>query len=63
MKSYKTTFAGALAALGTYLAGLENADPAWLSTCGEILVGVGAFLIGLWARDNDKTSEAAGAAK
>lgn len=61
MKSWKTTLCGALAALGTYL--LSIPDPAWISTVGKILVGLGTAGIGLFARDNDKTSGDVGAGK
>lgn len=46
---------GAVAALGTYLATIP--DPAWLGTLGKVLVAVATAGIGLFARDNDKTSE------
>ena len=59
MKSWKTTLAGALAALGTYL--LTIPDPAWVATVGKILVGLGTAAIGLFARDNNVTSADAGA--
>lgn len=55
MKSWKTTVCGAVAALGTYLATIP--DPAWLGTLGKVLVAVATAGIGLFARDNDKTSE------
>ncbi len=61
VKSWKTTIAGAIAALGVYLTGIENPEPAWLGTVGEIMGAAGALLVGLWARDNDKSSEAVGA--
>jgi hypothetical protein len=58
MKSWKTTLCGALAALGTYLVTLP--DPAWLATVGKLLIGLGTAGVGLFARDNDKTSEDVG---
>lgn len=59
MKSWKTTLGGAISALGTYLATVD--DPAWLSLVGQIFVGLGVLIIGMNARDNTVTSEEAGA--
>ena len=59
MKSWKTTLAGAIAALGTYLSSVN--EPSWLHIVGQLMVGAGTFLIGMFARDNDKTSESVGA--
>ena len=60
MKSWKTTVAGAIAAVGTYLVANETGIA---HVIGQILVGAGPFLLGLFARDNNVTSEAAGAKK
>lgn len=59
MNSWKTTLFGALAALGTYLATVQ--DPEWLQYVGKGLVMVGPLLLGLFARDNNVSSEQAGA--
>ncbi len=56
-KSWKTTMAGAVGALGTYFSTLEGS---W-KVAGQILVGLSTFLLGMFARDNDKTSEQVGA--
>lgn len=56
MKSWKTTLAGAVGALGVYL----STQPG-LEVVGQILAGLGSFLTGLFARDNNVTSEQAGA--
>ena len=58
MKSWKTTVGGILFALGTPLA---TAGEGWVQMLGAILVGAGGLLIGVMARDNDRTSEDAGA--
>lgn len=58
MKSWKTTAAGAITALGVYLSSVD--DPT-LSNVGKFLAGVGSFLTGLFARDNGITSKQAGA--
>lgn len=57
MKSWKTTLAGVLAAVGTYLAANEAGV---VHTIGQLLVGAGPLLIGLFARDNNVSSEQAG---
>lgn len=61
MKSWKTTLCGALAALGAYLT--TQPDPAWLATVGKVLSAVAVAGVGLFARDNDKTSADVGAGK
>lgn len=61
MKSWKTTVAGALAALGAYLVTVN--EPSWLPTLGKILAGASTAAIGFFARDNNVTSEQAGAKK
>lgn len=58
MKSWKTTLAGAIAALGVYFQTVPETQ-----FVGDILAGAGAFLTGLFARDNDKTSEQIGVNK
>jgi hypothetical protein len=57
MKSWKTTLAGAIGALGAYFTTL----PGTLHIVGQVLTATGTFLIGLFARDNDKSSEDVGA--
>lgn len=67
MKSWKTTLGGCLAAAGTSLAGAAEFD--WLKPehkylcrlIGFFLGIAGIFAIGLFARDNDKSSEQVGA--
>lgn len=58
MKSWKTTAAGALGAIATFLVAQENGT---LKLIGQILSGVSVALLGLFARDNNVTSEQAGA--
>lgn len=57
MKSWKTTLAGALAALGAYFSSQEGA----LKILGTVLMALGSLLTGIFARDNTVTSEKAGA--
>lgn len=57
--SWKTTLAGGVAAVGAYLT--TQPDPAWLSIIGKMMSAAGVFLIGLFARDNDKSSNDVGA--
>lgn len=59
MKSWKTSVSGSVAALGVYFA--NQTDPT-LHIIGQVLTAVGTFLTGLFARDNNVTSEQAGAA-
>jgi hypothetical protein len=58
MKSWKTTVFGAIGALGTFLI---TQDFAAAEIIGQILMGLSTFLLGLSARDNDVSSEDAGA--
>lgn len=58
MKSWKTTLAGVIGAIGTFL--LTQQDHT-LQVIGQVLAGVGTFLLGLFARDNKVTSEDVGA--
>jgi len=60
MKSWKTTLAGAIAALGAFLAE-ANGIPEWLQFVGKLLAYIGTAGIGLFARDNNVSSEVAGA--
>lgn len=55
MKSWKTTLAGAVTALGTYFASVG--DPEWMKHVGQLMAISGPFIGGLFSRDNDKTSE------
>ena len=57
MKSWKTTLAGSIGALGAYFSTLDGS----LHIVGQILSAVGTFLIGFFARDNNVSSEQAGA--
>lgn len=56
MKSWKTTLAGAIGALGAYFTTLDGS----LHIVGQVLTAVGTFLVGLFARDNNVSSEQAG---
>lgn len=58
--SWKTTLAGVLSAVGAYLK--TQTDPAWLATLGNLLTYGGLAGMGIFARDNNVTSEQAGAA-
>lgn len=57
-KSWKTTLAGAIGALGVYLS--SQSQYSWAPTAGQILTGLGTFLIGMFARDKDVSSEQQG---
>ena len=57
--SYKTTLAGLVGAIGTYLVSVK--DPAWVSLVGQFLMALGSAAVGMFARDNDVSSENAGA--
>lgn len=59
MKSWKTTVAGLIGAIGLYLS--KQADPSWLHNVGDILAMAGTAAAGFFARDNGVTSEQAGA--
>ena len=59
MKSWKTTLFGALAALAAYLSAQEGG----VKIAGQILGGVSIGLMGIFARDNNVTSEQVGAGK
>lgn len=49
MVNWKTTLAGSLGALGVYFSTVP--DPKWLQVVGQVLVGLGSFLTGLFAKD------------
>lgn len=57
MKSWKTTLAGSIGAVGAYLASTGDAT---LVTIGKIMAAAGVFLMGLFARDNGVSSEDVG---
>lgn len=57
MKNWKTTLAACIAACGTGLTTIK--DPAWVGYAGQLLQGIGTFLIGLWAKDAAKTDTTA----
>jgi hypothetical protein len=48
--------AGAVAALGVYFKSQTD-----MAIVGDVLIAVGTFLTGLFARDSDKSSEDVGA--
>lgn len=56
--SWKTTVAGLLATVGT---GMSASNDSTTHGIGVVLTGVSLLLMGLSARDNDKTSEEVGA--
>lgn len=56
MKSWKTTAAGILGAIGSWAA--TQGDPWWLHKVGEACQQVAFFLIGIAARDNNVPSAA-----
>lgn len=56
--SWKTTLAGAVGALGVYLQ--SQTQYGWAPMTGQIMCGLGTFLIGYFARDNNVSSEQAG---
>lgn len=58
-KSWKTTAAGAISALGVFIS--TQTQYSWASVAGQVLTGLGTFLMGVFARDNDKTSADVGA--
>ena len=58
--SWKTTLSGLISAVGAYLK--TQTDPAWLATLGNLLTYAGLAGMGIFARDNNVTSEQAGAA-
>lgn len=58
MKSWKTFVSGLVGSLGAYF--ITCPEPSWLPTVGKFMVGACPFLLGLFARDNDKTSEQVG---
>lgn len=57
--SWKTSVGGALGAIGTTLSGFSSDDV--LKGIGVIASGIGILLLGLAARDNNVSSEQAGA--
>ena len=63
--SWKTTLGGVALAFGLFL--VTDYDPAtesvWVKRVGQFLAMAGAALGGVAARDNDVTSEQAGAGK
>jgi hypothetical protein len=64
MKSWKTTVLGILAGItviSTQLTALLDNDPSTEFQLGLVLAALGTMGIGLFARDNDKSSEEAGA--
>lgn len=58
MGSWKTTLCGGLAALGTFLSTVK--EPGWVEGVGKIMVAVGTMGVGVYARDNNVSSEQAG---
>lgn len=54
MKSWKTTLAGILGAVATYLATSPDLAP-WLHSLGQFLAPVSVALIGFFAKDSNVT--------
>jgi len=64
MKSWQTTMAGILAAVAilcVQAAALLDSDPATNPAYGEVVAALGLLGIGWFARDNNVSSEDAGA--
>ena len=57
--SWKTTVAGCAAAAGGVLK-TASGMPHWVSVLGDVLLTAGTACLGLFARDNDKSSEDVG---
>lgn len=53
MKNWKTTLFGAITALGTYLAGVDDTIT---KVIGQILVVLGPLLLGIFAADSSSTT-------
>lgn len=53
MKNWKTTLGGAVGALGVYFAAQH--DPSWLPIVGQVLTGLGIFIVGWGAKDRNVT--------
>ena len=60
MKSFKTSILGAILALGAFLTNNPELF-AYAEAIGNILTPIAALLMGISARDNDVSSEVAGA--
>lgn len=58
MKSWKTTTCGIFAAISGYLVTVQ--EPSWIPLAGKIMGAASMALMGLVARDNDKSSEDVG---
>lgn len=56
--SWKTSVSGAVSALGVYLS--TQTQYSWAPTVGQILTGLGTFLVGFFARDANVSSEQQG---
>ena len=64
MKSWKTSVIGictGLILIATQVIAILDGDPATAFEISQFFAGLGALGIGVFARDNDKTSEQAGA--
>lgn len=57
-KSWKTTVAGAISALGVFLS-TQN-QYSWAPVAGQVMTGLGTFLMGMFARDSNVSSEQQG---
>jgi hypothetical protein len=63
MHSWKTTLGGALNAAGLAIVAFTQVETAskWLTLSGLVMAAIGGALTGMTARDNNVTSERAGA--
>lgn len=53
MKSWKTTLAGAIGALGVYFSNIT--DPAYFHIIGQVLTALSAAAVGYFAKDSNVT--------
>lgn len=59
MTSWKTLVGGIVGLIGGILQAIPGPD--WLRQLGVVIAGCGVGVLGITARDNDKTSEDVGA--
>lgn len=63
-KSWKTTAAGFVAAIGVWMTQQNLVDdPAWIAHVGQYVAMLGSVLTGFFARDKDVSSEQQNASK
>jgi len=54
--SWKTTLFGAIAALGVYFTTVPS--PSWVPIMGQVMLGAGTFLTGMFAKDSNVSNAA-----